>query len=233
MKFPRFALLAAPALILVHTLGASVAKAGEVQDIMMKKSGQVVVSTGSCGEMIIVPTINDVSTGTWKSLKVLEGFPESSGLAVSGKGEFEALDGQPVSLKVSVKADGNQIDAQASWVAERAVMGHARLDLFLSNDVIGQLIGSVDGAEVNFEKPPAQIRVGEEFQFLRKSDREPVMKLVFPEGPYKISFARDGGSLNKTIGPGMIIRISSRADSGGDPSLDEPSDCKWQLVFQK
>lgn len=233
MKSSPLFTLFAPALILTHVLGSPRADAGEVQDLTMKKFGQVRVLTGSYGDMLIIPTLNDVSTGTWKGLRFLTPFVEISGMAVEGKGELEALDGQPVTLQVSVKAENNQINAQASWTAERPVTGHGRLDLFLTREVLGQLTGSCDGAEVDFDKPPAQIIVSDEFQFLRKSDGKPAMRLVFPAGPYKISFVPDGGSLDRTIGPGTIIRISPRADSEGEPTLDEPKECKWQLVFEK
>jgi hypothetical protein len=233
MKPSPLRTLLAPALILAAILGPVRADADEIQDLTMKKSGQVRVITSSYGDLLIIPVLNDVSTGTWKGLKFLTPFQENSGMTVEGKGAFQALEGQPVNLQVDVQAKNNIINAQASWLAERPVKGHGRLDLFIGSEAIKQLTASCDGEEVNLQKPPTQIKVNDEFQFHKKSDGKPAMRLVFPEGPYKVSFVSDGGSLDKSIGPGMIMRISPRADSNEEPSLDAPRECKWQLVFEK
>lgn len=232
MKFPT-TLAAFLSTSLYALLVATPACAGEVQDLFLKKSGEIYITTSSYGDMIIIPSLIDSSKGTWRGLSITQPFEEAEGAEVEGKAKLKAEDGQEVDLQVSAKAEKNIVTTGASWKETSPVKGSGRLDLLIGREVLENLTGSSDGTEMSWDdgKLPPEIVVHNELLFHRKADGKPAMRLSFPEMPCRVSFVSTRRNGDKA--PAVILRISPRIERGAESQLGDPSECKWQLIFEE
>ncbi len=135
-------------LLFAAILSATAVFAANPLELVIDDSGQIKIQTDTLPTLEARTAVYDVSTGEWKSTRIVSKAPLAQGVEVVRQETRGYPDGTEVPHTVKAKIADKTVEVAASWAPTGNPQGFSRVDLWLPEDLAQDVVLTVGEKEV-------------------------------------------------------------------------------------
>lgn len=218
-----------PSLLLASFIAAPTARASTPRELVLSERGEIRIETDTLPGLEIRTDVRDVSTGEWKHTRVVQKCAPAQGPAIERTETRAFLDGTEVAHTVKAEIANDTVTVAASWIPSGAAKGFSRVDLWIPDTLLDDLVLTLGDATI-FPRAEAQpIRTYQntgpvvakrksngEFLFQLTGDYLSVTPAYYPENP----------------NTGLTLRLLN-VPTDNTANIGDKTELNWSLSFKE
>lgn len=193
--------------------------------LVLDESGNINITTDSLPGLQIRTEIKDVSSREWKNTTSKQKPTPAEGSEIERTETRAFLDGTEVAHSVKASIRGEEVDVAASWVPTANASGFSRVDLWVPQDIVEDLVMAVGENKV-FE-------FGDTQAIRTFANNAPLVAKRKSNGEFLFSISGDYVSVTPAYyenAKGMTVRLLN-VPSDIDAQIQDKSSLNWKISF--
>lgn len=216
-----------PAIAGLVALSILPAQAAAPSSLVLDDRGNIDIVNDALPGLQIRTEVKDVSTGEWKNTTVKEKVTPAQGNEVVRTERRAFLDGTEVAHTVQAAIHGKEVDVAASWVPSADARGFSRIDLYVPQEIVEDMVMTLGDATA--------FSFGDSQTIRTFANTAPLVAKRKSNGEFLFSITGDYASVTPAYyenAKGLTVRLLNVPSDIG-AQIQDKTTLNWRLSFEQ